>query len=114
MRGDGADLDIGMIGEEAEDLAARIAGSAGDGDREGHVSTLGVGAGAEIQRVPGRRHPHARQPADYEVAETRRATRRRRSAAVLTESSELNAAIDDIWRGYPPARVGGKSPFAGP
>ncbi len=46
MRGDRADLDVGMVGEEAEDLATRVAGSAGDGDREGHVSTLRVGADA--------------------------------------------------------------------
>ena len=36
VRRDGADLDVGMIGEEAEDLATRIAGCAGDGDRVRH------------------------------------------------------------------------------
>jgi hypothetical protein len=40
VRGDGADVDVGMSGEEAQDLAAGIAGSAGDGDRKGHCSTL--------------------------------------------------------------------------
>jgi hypothetical protein len=36
VRGDGADLDVGMCGEDPEDLAARIAGCAGDGDRVCH------------------------------------------------------------------------------
>ena len=44
VRRDGADLDVGMSGEEAEDLAARIAGCAGDGDGVRHASTLTVGA----------------------------------------------------------------------
>ena len=40
VRRDGADLDLGVSGEQAEDLAARIAGSAGDGDRDGHGFNL--------------------------------------------------------------------------
>ena len=42
VRRDGADLDVGMIGEEAEDLATRIAGCAGDGDRIRHGFYLKV------------------------------------------------------------------------
>ena len=42
VRGDGADLDVGMCGEEPEDLAARIAGCAGDGDRVCHGFHLRV------------------------------------------------------------------------
>ena len=40
MRGHRRDLDVGVCGEQAQDLAARIAGSAGNGDRIGHLSTL--------------------------------------------------------------------------
>ena len=39
----GADLDVGMRREEAQDLAARVAGCAGDGDGVRHASTLTVG-----------------------------------------------------------------------
>ena len=42
VRGDGADLDVGMCGEDPEDLAARIAGCAGDGDRICHGFHLRV------------------------------------------------------------------------
>ena len=47
MRRDGADLHIGMGGQEPKDLTAGIAGCAGDGDRIGHAFHLsfeGVGA----------------------------------------------------------------------
>ena len=48
VRGDGADLDVGMCGEDPEDLAARIAGCAGDGDRICHGFHLRVwGRGPE-------------------------------------------------------------------
>src|SRR5690606_8130964 len=40
VRRDGADLDVVVRGEEAEDLASCIAGCAGNGDRIGHASTL--------------------------------------------------------------------------
>jgi hypothetical protein len=36
VRGDGADLDLGVSGEQAQDLASRVSGCAGDGDGEGH------------------------------------------------------------------------------
>ena len=64
VRGDGADLDVGMCGEDAEDLAARIAGCAGDGDRICHgfhlrvwgsmgleTATPTVAPGSEVRRV---------------------------------------------------------------
>jgi hypothetical protein len=42
MRGHGADLDVRVASEQAEDLASRIAGCAGDGDGIRHGSTLTV------------------------------------------------------------------------
>ena len=56
VRGDGADLDVGMCGEDPEDLAARIAGCAGDGDRICHGFHLRVWG----RWARGRRRP--RQP----------------------------------------------------
>ena len=43
--GDGADLHLGVGGEQPQDLTAGVAGGAGDGDRRGHCSTLLSGDG---------------------------------------------------------------------
>ncbi len=52
VRGHGADLDVGMCGEDPEDLAARIAGCAGDGDRICHGFHLRVWGRGRRRRRP--------------------------------------------------------------
>ena len=42
MRRDGRDLELGMGGEQPEQLAARVAAGSGDGDGEGHGRAFGV------------------------------------------------------------------------
>ena len=49
--GDGGHLEVGMRGQEPEQLASRVSARAGDGDGEGHDSTLGFdGRGARRRR----------------------------------------------------------------
>ena len=86
MRGDGADVDVGMSCEDPKDLAARIAGCAGDGDRIRHGFHLReyeqgprTATPAGSMTGPARRVAYSRRP------RSRRRSRRRAGTA-LTRS----------------------------
>ena len=86
VRGDGADLDVGMCGEDPEDLAARIAGCAGDGDRICHGFHLRVW----VRGLERRRRP--RQPSS-EGAQGRRESASAQTSARGSERSERASRI---------------------
>ena len=98
VRGDGADLDVGMRGEQAQHLAARVAGCAGDGDRIGHASTLLVWGRRARDGDTGTR-PHDGRSAGSPRVGGRSASAHRDDARSERREAEAAESMRDDSRG---------------
>ncbi len=88
VRRDGAHLEVGMVGEEAQDLPSGIAGRAGNGDGVRHGSTLGS---ERSGRSSGDAHPDR----------LGRSRGRRDSARATTSGAELDDTREACGAGEP-------------